>query len=152
MELRKAQEKAEKLMSEHLSPEWTFKWNNRKTALGLCSYRTKTIQLSRPFTTLGSEEDVTDTILHEIAHAIAGSAAKHGPEWKKVAVRLGAIPKATKAVKERPPYSWLVLFGDEIVYGYYRKPSQKTIEGIANMYIPGRKEETLGKLRIEKSS
>ena len=37
---------------------------------------------------------MTDTILHEIAHAIAGVEAGHGPAWKAVAQRLGATPRA----------------------------------------------------------
>ena len=38
--------------------------------------------------------NVLDTLRHEIAHAIAGSEAKHGPAWKVVAIRLGATPRA----------------------------------------------------------
>jgi len=41
-----------------------------------------------------SSEQLTDTILHEIAHALAGPAAKHGPAWKAIARRLGATPKS----------------------------------------------------------
>jgi plasmid stabilization system protein ParE len=32
---------------------------------------------------------VRDTILHEVAHALAGPKAKHGPVWREVAVRIG---------------------------------------------------------------
>ncbi len=35
-----------------------------------------------------------DTLLHEIAHALAGPEAGHGPAWKAVAVRIGATPRA----------------------------------------------------------
>ncbi len=34
---------------------------------------------------------------HEIAHAIAGPDAGHGPVWKAVAVRLGATPRACES-------------------------------------------------------
>ena len=38
--------------------------------------------------------EVKDTILHEIAHALAVARAGHGPAWKTVARRIGATPKA----------------------------------------------------------
>ena len=41
-----------------------------------------------------SLRQVTDTILHEIAHALAGPGAGHGPAWKATASRLGATPKS----------------------------------------------------------
>ena len=42
----------------------------------------------------GDPREVRDTILHEIAHALAGAKAKHGPAWKAIARRLGATLKA----------------------------------------------------------
>ena len=39
------------------------------------------------------EEKIRDTILHEIAHAIAGHAAGHGPKWKAACRQIGAIPE-----------------------------------------------------------
>lgn len=40
----------------------------------------------------GEPAAVRDTILHEIAHALAGHAAGHGPVWKGVCRRIGARP------------------------------------------------------------
>ena len=42
----------------------------------------------------GNEEEIRDTVLHEIAHAIAGPEAGHGPLWKATARRIGATPRA----------------------------------------------------------
>ena len=41
----------------------------------------------------GSEEQLLDTVLHEIAHAIAGHEAGHGLLWKATARRIGATPR-----------------------------------------------------------
>ena len=38
--------------------------------------------------------EIRDTVLHEIAHALVGPEARHGPEWKAIAKRLGATPRA----------------------------------------------------------
>jgi hypothetical protein len=38
--------------------------------------------------------DVYETLLHEIAHVLAGHAAKHKPAWRSVVYRLGGNPRA----------------------------------------------------------
>lgn len=68
--------------------DWGITFNKRKRAAGLCRYRTKRIEISLYH--LNDEwSSVRNTILHEIAHAKAGSAAKHGPLWKATAIALG---------------------------------------------------------------
>ena len=42
---------------------------------------------------LNGEYEVTDCILHEIAHALAGHKAGHGWAWKQVCIRIGAKPE-----------------------------------------------------------
>jgi SprT-like family len=42
-----------------------------------------------------SDEEVRDTILHEVAHALAGPAnTGHGPKWREMARRVGAKDNA----------------------------------------------------------
>lgn len=75
---------------------WKVKINNRLTrALGRCCYTTKTIELQGRYVKDNTVAQVTDTILHEIAHALAGHSAGHGSEWKMWAVRVGAKPEST---------------------------------------------------------
>ena len=82
------------LMRQHGLPVkgWSFNFDEAKKRFGVCKYKSKSIGLSRPLTLLNTEAEVRDTILHEIAHALAGHAAGHGPEWKKVAASIGAKP------------------------------------------------------------
>lgn len=73
-----------------------------RTYLGQCEYRhynhakrrweASKIRLSESlcYTT---PEEVRETTLHELAHAVAGHEAGHGPRWKAAAVRLGAVPR-----------------------------------------------------------
>lgn len=68
---------------------YTFKWNNRRQAYGVCSYIKKEIQLSKILTVVCTHDQVENTILHEIAHAIAGSDAGHGYRWQKIARQIG---------------------------------------------------------------
>lgn len=74
---------------------WSAKVGSAKKQLGSCHYRTKNIYISLPLANLTGEEQLEDTILHEIAHAIAGSKAGHGPAWKAVCREIGANPNRT---------------------------------------------------------
>lgn len=84
------------LMWEHglIKEGWKPKLNSRASRrLGACHYRNKTLDISVWHVDNGTDEAIKDTMLHEIAHAIAGHAAGHGPEWKAVCVRIGARPE-----------------------------------------------------------
>ena len=49
----------------------------------------KKISFSRNFIKNSSKEDIQDTILHEIAHAIVGPKHGHDKVWKAMASKLG---------------------------------------------------------------
>ena len=85
---------ARELMDEHGLHGWTFRFSAAKSRLGECRERERHIRLSRRHAVNGDPREVRDTILHEIAHALAGAKAGHGPAWKAVARRIGATPKA----------------------------------------------------------
>ena len=89
---------ARELMDRHGLKEWTFRFSAARRTIGLCKEKEKVIQLGRHHAANDPPEQVTDTILHEIAHALAGTAAGHGPAWRKAALSIGATPRASKAV------------------------------------------------------
>lgn len=75
---------------------WKVSLNSRLTrALGCCVYSRNEIELQRRYVQENNVEIVLDTIRHEIAHALAGHKAGHGPEWKMWAIKVGAMPEAT---------------------------------------------------------
>ena len=84
---------AQRLMRDHGLAGWTFGFNRGRRTMGLCRYGPKRIELSIHYVLRNPEDEVRDTVLHEIAHALAGSRAGHGPKWKAMCVRLGATPK-----------------------------------------------------------
>ena len=65
------------LLAFHNLPDWSFAFNRRKQALGLCVYHRKCIELSVYFVKRNSHEEILDTILHEIAHALVGPGHGH---------------------------------------------------------------------------
>ncbi len=90
MTLAEARQLATRLMRQHkLLPEWSFRFDRSKVRFGKCNYAKKEISLSRYLAALNSEAEVRDTILHEIAHALAPRGAGHGPKWRRLALVIG---------------------------------------------------------------
>jgi predicted SprT family Zn-dependent metalloprotease len=90
MEPAHAQKLAHELMKLHKLPsEWSFKFDRSKVSFGKCNYSKKQISLSRYLVELNDEKEVRDTILHEIAHALAPRGAGHGAAWRSVAISIG---------------------------------------------------------------
>ena len=81
---------ANALIVLHLdSAMWSFGFDNAKTRAGLCNYTNKHISVSRYLAGRYEDDEIHQVLLHEVAHAIAGSRAGHGPKWKSVAADLG---------------------------------------------------------------
>jgi predicted SprT family Zn-dependent metalloprotease len=80
------------LIAAHGLTEWRFGFDHARRRFGCCKYRAKLITLSRPLTLLNPVDQVRDTLLHEIAHALTPGDG-HGAKWRAACVRLGARPK-----------------------------------------------------------
>lgn len=91
MKLTDAQTIALTAMAQHglTVKGWKFKFDRAVKRFGSCRYRTKTITLSAPLVAVNDRAEVTNTVLHEIAHALAGHKAGHGPVWKAMAKSIG---------------------------------------------------------------
>src|SRR4051812_49651304 len=91
MNLYEAQHLARDLMDRHGLADWRFQFDHARRRFGSCRIRTRTITLSRPLTLLNPEDQVRDTILHEIAHALTPGDG-HGTKWRAAGARGGARP------------------------------------------------------------
>lgn len=154
MKLADAQTLLLEKMAEHGLVElgWKMNWDDAKKRFGYCSIGKKVISLSRPLTEANPESEVLDTILHEIAHALASlehqADCGHDERWKAVCRRIGARPEACFGEDEvvMPEAPWVLAHAEtgEVFCSYLRKPDKD----VTKMWIRGRKEETLGKLVI----
>ena len=109
---------------------WTFGLTGTKRPLGVCKYRAKRIEIAEFHARNNPPSTVLDTLRHEIAHALAGPAAKHGPAWKAVAVCLGATPRACDDSPETvvTPGDWrATCLTCTKTYHRYRRP--KSLSG-----------------------
>ena len=75
-------------------PKWQVTWDRARRRAGACDHTRRTLSFSSVLLPLYPEPVVRDVVLHEVAHALAGARAGHGPKWKRVAANLGASPKA----------------------------------------------------------
>jgi predicted SprT family Zn-dependent metalloprotease len=81
------------LLARHGLHGWTFALNRRKRTLGLCRYDAPAIELSIYLIDRNCAEEIRDTLLHEIAHALVGPGHGHDAVWKAKAVEVGARPE-----------------------------------------------------------
>ena len=112
------------LLAKHGLTGWHFGFNRRKRSLGVCLFEQCTIELSVYLILRNPHEEVLDTILHEIAHALVGPGHGHDAVWKKKCVEIGAKPIRCGQA-EMPPGRWRARCGQcGQDFHRYRKPGQ----------------------------
>jgi predicted SprT family Zn-dependent metalloprotease len=89
MDTQEALVKVRELMDGHGLSDWDIRLDRAIRRFGSCVHRSRQISLSRHLTLLNGWDEVKDTALHEIAHALAGASAGHGPKWQALALHLG---------------------------------------------------------------
>lgn len=118
-------------------PHWNFRFNKSKVNSGLCDYSTKTIYLSKCYLPHMSPEEIRQTLLHEIAHALTPW-AKHGRKWKLACEYLGIPPNVTGSIPRLPgKYSAKCSCGN--VWNRYNSkctdPNNKKMCGVCFDYL-----------------
>ncbi|SEA68973.1 Predicted Zn-dependent metalloprotease, SprT family [Bowdeniella nasicola] len=125
MDLNELRDFALTLMREHDLQGWTFGYDRATRRAGLCNYTHHKITVSRHLMRLYSEAEAKDTVIHEVAHAIAGPLAGHGPIWKHVARSLGgsaSVSVGRDAPRVPPKYRGVCACGRE--FHRMRLPSE----------------------------
>lgn len=93
MNLYEAAHLARSLITEHGLAGWSFAFDHARRRFGACNFTRRRITLSRPLVLLNGIDEVRDTVLHEIAHALCPPGEGHGRRWRATCARLGAKPK-----------------------------------------------------------
>jgi predicted SprT family Zn-dependent metalloprotease len=117
---------AQALLQKHglHSMGWRFAFNRGQRQLGLCRFHDKRIELSLHYCLRHNEPEIRDTLLHEIAHAIAGPEAGHGPKWKAACLHIGAKPHRLAASANLPQAPWRATCqGCQQSFDRFRRPS-----------------------------
>jgi hypothetical protein len=87
MEVSQARRLAESLLHAHGLQDWVVEFGHARRQFGACLRRQKTIRLSAPLVRMNTVAQVTNTILHEIAHAL--TTGGHTKAWKATALAIG---------------------------------------------------------------
>lgn len=141
---------------------WSFGWDRAQHRLGCCHLSRRRITLSHYFVETYLVKDrfqVWRTLMHELAHALAWERrrhAGHGAIWRMYCRKLGLEDeKATTrcddfapARLQHPPRYALVHADTGEVFATYRRAPRRSAAQWRRCYIPGRKDETLGKLKV----
>ncbi|MCW8880094.1 MAG: SprT-like domain-containing protein [Kangiellaceae bacterium] len=93
---------------------WEIRIDRAKRRAGSCRTVDKIITLSQSHILENDVETITDTILHELAHAICFVEHKdlsHGVKWKHIAKTIGATPRATGKFNT-PKSPWKIVLVD----------------------------------------
>ena len=125
MDLRELEVIAQREFRKHGLHDWTFVLAGTKRRQGACKFRDRRIEIAEFYAQHNPAEKVLDTLLHEIAHALAGPKARHGPAWKAIAKKLGATPRACDTCRETVtmPGDWQATCGAcNKTYHRYRRP------------------------------
>lgn len=114
---------ARALLDLHGLQAWTVHLDHARQRCGSCHFRNQKITLSRHFVSLNDAREVEATVLHEIAHALAGPRAGHGKRWQQIAERIGAPSQTTndRAVMPEPPWGLRCISCAEIVARRHRR-------------------------------
>ena len=120
------EQEAGRLFSAHqIAGAWSFCFDRATTRLGQCDHRTQSISVSRYLTEKATADEVTQVLLHEIAHALAGPRAAHGPKWRAIAREIGYEGGRTHTVEpahDRAKWVGECPSGHEIVR--FRRPAK----------------------------
>lgn len=129
---------------------WKGELDRARRRFGVCRMSDRVISVSRVLAELNSVDEVRDTILHEIAHALAwekyGENCGHDARWKEICVEIGARPERCydeEVVQPDLPWALCHVETGEVFATYARRPSRD----VSRLWVRGRKGETFGKLR-----
>jgi len=137
-----------------IKENWKFVWDNKAVRrYGQCRYGRKEVGLTKKLVSLNTIEESKDVVLHEIAHALAGSGHGHDALWRRWCVKVGAKPERcyksesaggnVKTVEGK--YQVVNKDTGEVYHSYHRRPK---IKDWSTRWMKGKKKETYGKLKV----
>ena len=107
--LEEIRKNAGRLLAYHGLAErgWVFRFDRAKKRAGCCHFHKKHISLSQSFCKVAPKQEVVNTLLHEIAHALVGPGHRHDQVWRKKAKEIGCDGKVTHNLNFSEARYWL---------------------------------------------
>jgi predicted SprT family Zn-dependent metalloprotease len=82
---------------------WIFRLDHSTRRAGCCNYRDRKISIAFGLACNATDEDIRDTLLHEIAHALVGKKHNHDAVWQAKANEIGCSAERTHRLVFSPP-------------------------------------------------
>lgn len=128
----RVRELARALLDLHGLGAWDFGFNSNVRRAGVCFYPHRgepgRVELSVHFAARNTDDEVRDTLLHEIAHALVGPGHGHDAVWKAKCREIGAKPEACYGDEvEMPRGRWRATCpGCARQFDRHRRPKRAT--------------------------
>jgi predicted SprT family Zn-dependent metalloprotease len=90
-------------IAAHQLKGWSFQFDHAIKRAGCCNYQTRVVSLAHAYARSAADEEISDTLRHEIAHALVGQAHGHDQIWQATAVALGCAGHRCHDVQFTPP-------------------------------------------------
>ncbi len=101
-----------KTLISHYNPGVQFAWSRTKKSYGDYFWSRNLIRLSSVLIPLMPIEEVTNVIMHEIAHSLCPPGEGHGPKWRAQMIKFGLKPErcsTTSADLAALPGNWYAV-------------------------------------------
>jgi hypothetical protein len=153
--LNEIEEFAQKELEKYNLHSWKFVWDTKaRCRYGQCRYHKREIGITRSLAMINTLQETKGTVLHEIAHALTGPGHGHDGFWKQKCLLVGARPERCYNPKSKGgnvntlegKYKLIHKTTGKVYRTYHRKP--KKIINWETSYIPGKKVETFGYLKL----
>jgi len=96
-------DQAKELLRQHGLLDWHFRFDDGRRRAGCCRFDRKEISLARQFALVAPAEEIQDTLLHEIAHALVGKKHNHDAVWRDKAMAIGGTGRRCHSLRFAPP-------------------------------------------------
>ena len=96
-------DQAQELLRQHGLPDWRFRFDHGSRRAGCCRFDRREISLARQFALVAPAEEILDTLLHEIAHALVGKKHNHDAVWRAKAMAIGGTGRRCHSLRFAPP-------------------------------------------------
>jgi predicted SprT family Zn-dependent metalloprotease len=135
----------EELIKDYV-PDFRLEVSNRLSrTLGYCQDSKKKIVLASKLLERGTQDQILEVVLHEIAHALTPQDKGHGIVWKRKAIELGVKPSycTNFSVFDKKPFKYKVDCDEGHLGRKYRlRPN------VSRKYCRSCGMETLGRLKV----
>ncbi|MGO1544689.1 MAG: SprT-like domain-containing protein [Gulosibacter sp.] len=119
---------ANELIAQYLDDSWSFVFDRAKTRAGKCNFDRREISVSRYLAEKHTDEQVRQTLLHEIAHAKVGAHEGHGLVWQLYAAEIGYVGGRTHQAEIADEFAkWVGVCPNGHEIYRFRKPKERDV-------------------------